>query len=61
MWAKMAKVSRTKLNGAQPAFYRNKVELAQYYMTRILPETSSLFATIMAGKGPLMAMAAEDF
>ena len=30
-------------------------------MTRILPQTSSLFATIMAGKKPLMKLEAELF
>ncbi len=66
MWARMAKVSQAQLrdgqsNGVAPAFYENKVVVARFFMTRILPETSSLFAKIMAGKAGMMAMAEEAF
>ena len=37
------------------------VAVARFFMTRILPETSSLFAKIMAGKEGMMAMAEEAF
>ncbi len=61
MWARMVKVSVAKLDGEQPAFYRAKVATARFFMARLLPETSALFAAIMAGKNPVMALDAEAF
>ncbi|MEE8124018.1 MAG: acyl-CoA dehydrogenase, partial [Alphaproteobacteria bacterium] len=61
MWARMVKVSVAKLDGEQPAFYRSKVATARFFMARLLPETSALFAAIMAGKNPVMALNAEAF
>ena len=56
IWARMVKESRKKLNGEQPVFYSAKVDSARFFMTRILPESSSLFASIMAGKASTMAL-----
>ncbi len=56
MWARMAKVSLAKLEGDETGFYRAKLATGRFYMTRILPESSSLFAGMMAGKAPLMEM-----
>ncbi|MHB8867827.1 MAG: acyl-CoA dehydrogenase C-terminal domain-containing protein [Thermoleophilia bacterium] len=42
-------------------FYRAKLVTARFFFQKLLPETSSLFASIMAGAGPLMALADEDF
>ncbi len=61
MWARMAKASQAQLNGTRPAFHTNKVVLARFFMTRILPESSALFAKIMAGKDTMMAMPQEAF
>ncbi len=56
IWVRMVKESGKKLNGEQPVFYRAKVDSARFFMTRILPESSSLFASIMAGKASTMAL-----
>ena len=61
MWARMAAVALAKAEGDETGFYKAKLATARFYMTRILPQTSSLFATIMAGKKPLMELEAELF
>lgn len=62
MWARMAAVALAKQEeGDETGFYKAKLATARFYMTRILPQTSSLFATIMAGKKPLMELEAELF
>lgn len=62
MWARMAKVAlEKKAAGDNTGFAERKLHLAQFYFARVLPQTSSLFATIMAGKEPLMAMEANAF
>lgn len=55
IWTKTVKVSLEKMDG-RPDFYRAKIAVARFYMTRLLPQSSSLFATIMAGKAPLMEL-----
>jgi len=56
MWARMAVVALAKQEGDETGFYTAKLATARFYMTRILPQTSSLFATIMAGKKPMMEL-----
>jgi alkylation response protein AidB-like acyl-CoA dehydrogenase len=58
MWARMAEVAQAKLDegpGADAAFYRAKLATGRFFMAKILPETSALFAQIMAGNAPLAA------
>ena len=58
LWARMAKVATAKLrDGANgdAGFYRAKIMTARFFMAKILPENSALFAQIMAGGDPLMA------
>ncbi|MEM7483486.1 MAG: acyl-CoA dehydrogenase C-terminal domain-containing protein [Acidobacteriota bacterium] len=64
MWVQMVKVSKEKLaNGANgdATFYNAKIQTARFFMTKILPENSALFAKIMAGSKPLMALEEESF
>ncbi|MEM7045561.1 MAG: acyl-CoA dehydrogenase C-terminal domain-containing protein, partial [Pseudomonadota bacterium] len=42
-------------------FYNAKIQTARFFMTKILPENSALFAKIMAGSKPLMALEEESF
>jgi butyryl-CoA dehydrogenase len=46
MWARMAKVA---LECGSEDFYRAKLATARFYMQRVLPQTRSLFACIVAG------------
>jgi alkylation response protein AidB-like acyl-CoA dehydrogenase len=55
MWAQMA----DKAAASSDQFYVDKIKTAQFFMSRILPETSSLATTIMSGAGTVMAI--SDF
>ncbi len=61
LWARMAAVALPKADGDETGFYKAKLATARFYMTRLLPQTSGLFAAIMAGKKPLMDLEAELF
>jgi butyryl-CoA dehydrogenase len=61
LWARMAAVALEKAENDETGFYKAKLATAGFYMTRILPQSSGLFAAIMAGKKPLMELEAEMF
>lgn len=61
MWAQTAKAAVGKLGGEKESFYRAKLSTANFYMRRLLPQTSGLFAAIMAGAGPIMDVREEWF
>ena len=63
MWCRMAKVSAGKLaeGTGDKAFHDGKLKLANYYMTKVLPDTSSLLSKITAGAAPVMALADDAF
>ncbi len=61
LWARAAAVSLGRADGLAPQFYDAKLATARFYMQRILPQSSGLFAAIMAGKGPAMALDAAAF
>ena len=42
-------------------FYRRKLATARFYFQKSLPESSSLFAAIMAGAAPVMALSDDEF
>ena len=59
MWCQMAKLARDKQNG--DAFYDTKLKTARFYVEKVLPDSAGLFLKIMAGKGVVMAHAADEF
>ena len=61
LWARTAKVVLDKPEGERQAFHQAKLATARFYMTRVLPQTSSLFATINAGAKPIMAVEEDWF
>ena len=61
LWARMVEVALTHGNGADQGFYDAKVATARHYMERILPQTGSLFAAIMAGASTMMDFPDEAF
>src|SRR6266851_4289967 len=61
MWARAAKVALPKVTGDEAWFYKGKLATARFFMSRILPQTSSLLTIISAGAKPLMALEAEAF
>ena len=58
MWARMAKIAAEKLPdaGEDAAFYQAKLTTARFFMDRILPQTSALWASIRAGKASMMEL-----
>lgn len=61
MWCRMVEIALAKKNDDGDGFYAAKVMTARFYFARLLPETNSLFTTLMAGCDSLMAMPAEAF
>ena len=61
MWARMAKVALEKQGDDETGFYADKLDLARFYMKKVLPETAALGLSIQAGKKPIMAMADAAF
>ncbi|MEE8535772.1 MAG: acyl-CoA dehydrogenase C-terminal domain-containing protein [Kiloniellales bacterium] len=56
LWARTAEISLEKANGEAGDFHAAKLATARYYMQRVLPRSSGLFAAIMAGKASVMAL-----
>ncbi|WP_374310343.1 acyl-CoA dehydrogenase C-terminal domain-containing protein [Dongia sp.] len=61
MWCRMVEVALAKSTEDSDGFYAAKVTTARFYFARLLPESNSLFTTLMAGSDSLMAMPAEAF
>jgi alkylation response protein AidB-like acyl-CoA dehydrogenase len=65
MWAQMAKVALDKIescDGEQSKeFYEEKLQTANFFFTKMLPEADFRFKSLMSGAEPLMAMKAEAF
>jgi alkylation response protein AidB-like acyl-CoA dehydrogenase len=59
LWARMAEVALDTSSGTPEALRRSKLELARFYMARVLPETSALARQITAGKATVMRLEAE--
>lgn len=49
MWARMAALALEKREGDDTGFYEAKIKTARFYMQRLLPQTSGVFAAIIAG------------
>ncbi|WP_456622561.1 MULTISPECIES: acyl-CoA dehydrogenase C-terminal domain-containing protein [unclassified Bradyrhizobium] len=62
MWAKMAKVTNTKIaeSGATP-YLSTKLVTGRFFMERMLPETAANLARIQAGSATIMELPAEAF
>lgn len=56
MWARMAVVSLTELNGDDADFYAAKLAVARFYFARQLPQVQSLSANVIAGSESIMSM-----
>jgi len=61
LWAQMAKIALGKKDGEEAGFYRAKLATAKFFMERILPQTGSLFASIMAGGATMMDFPDDAF
>jgi alkylation response protein AidB-like acyl-CoA dehydrogenase len=61
LWSRMAEISLGKTEGTDGAFYKGKLATARFFMARLLPESTALFAQIGAGAKTLMGLEAEAF
>jgi alkylation response protein AidB-like acyl-CoA dehydrogenase len=62
LWARAAEVSLKCLEESkETAFYQSKMDTARFFVNKLLPRTSSLFANIMAGASSLMNVKEESF
>ena len=62
-WLKMTNAALVGLagEGSEKMLYEAKIKTARFFFSRILPETSTLFAAIMSGAAPVMAHGTEEF
>lgn len=61
LWVRAVLIARQKTESSEKVFYEGKIATARFFMEKLLPQTSSLFASIMAGSHPLMDMPQEAF
>jgi alkylation response protein AidB-like acyl-CoA dehydrogenase len=61
MWARMAKLALARQQGEDGAFYQAKLATARFFMAKLLPRHASLFASLMAGADPVMALPEAAF
>ncbi|WP_289145609.1 acyl-CoA dehydrogenase family protein [uncultured Sphingobium sp.] len=57
MWTRMAVAA----GSGETALHQGKLAVVDYYARRVLPQASGLAASIAAGEGAIMALAAEAF
>lgn len=61
LWARAVLVASDKQDGSEATFYTGKIQTARFFYTKLLTQTSGLFANIMGGASPLMALEDEAF
>ena len=56
IWCKMVLVAKEKIESGEgdKAFYESKIQTAEFFMTRMLPEADARFKMVLAGAKPLM-------
>ena len=62
-WAARARAAYRRLEQGTPeaAFYRSKVQTAEFCFAKILPRTTSLLETMSTGPDSLMTIDENDF
>ncbi|MBT8086807.1 MAG: acyl-CoA dehydrogenase C-terminal domain-containing protein [Gammaproteobacteria bacterium] len=63
VWAASARAAYRRLEQgtSEEAFYRAKIQTAEFYFAKILPRTTSLLQTMSTGPDPLMKMDENQF
>ncbi len=62
-WAASARAAYRRLEEGttEEAFYRAKIQTAEFYFAKILPRTTALLETMLAGPEPLMKLDQNEF
>ena len=62
-WAASARAAyrRIEEGTSEEAFYRAKIQTAEFYFAKILPRTTTLLETMSAGPEPLMTIDDNEF
>ncbi|WP_261842941.1 acyl-CoA dehydrogenase C-terminal domain-containing protein [Aliamphritea ceti] len=60
MWCKMAEIALLQPD-EESGFYKGKLHTARFFMQKLLPQSSSLFASIMAGESSIMHLEESSF
>ena len=63
MWAASARAAYRRLEEgtSEEAFYRAKIQTAEFYFAKILPRTTSLLETMSTGPDSLMKIDESEF
>jgi butyryl-CoA dehydrogenase len=61
MWARMAGIALERSGDNDGEFYRAKLATARFYMQRVLPQTRSLYACIVAGGSSIASFNDDAF
>ncbi|MGB1011209.1 MAG: acyl-CoA dehydrogenase, partial [Thiolinea sp.] len=61
LWLRMADIALDKLDGDEAVFYQAKVDTANFFFKRLLPQTGSLMSAIMSGSDSMMSFNEEAF
>ena len=61
VWTRYASISFKKQNDDPKGFYKAKIDSGKFYMSKLLPETGYLMASIMSGAGSYTNYDDENF
>lgn len=61
LWANMAKTASAQINGSEALFYQAKIDTANFYFERLLPQCSMLHQNIQAGADTIMQFNDDAF
>jgi alkylation response protein AidB-like acyl-CoA dehydrogenase len=60
-WAKIARAALALGEGGDQKLANEKLKVADFFFTRVLPEAEHFSRTVKTGSGPLMALADDEF
>jgi alkylation response protein AidB-like acyl-CoA dehydrogenase len=61
LWARMAEIGSAKVNGGESLFYQAKIDSANFYFERLLPQCDMLHQTILSGSYTMMKFNDDAF
>ncbi len=61
LWVRMAEVASKQIDSSDELFYQAKIDTANFYFERLLPQCDALYKNIMAGSDTIMKFNDEAF